>query len=183
MATESKERDSRRDICISTLEQVVGNRYARPRRPCCGGKIRQAVGVDNPRLVANPFYTYNGYIPDGRPAVVVAGPQDAPLFLTGNTDWYLSNASMLLPSPPLRLTVSSTTPERGTSPKPTVCGLIATSGFHYTVPALRRDVAYYPKTRNLHGCRLWEPDSGRRINPKTHETTASASLRDSTDME
>ncbi|MDE0042654.1 MAG: hypothetical protein OXT74_11510, partial [Candidatus Poribacteria bacterium] len=59
----------------------------------------KAVGVENPRLVDNPFYTYNGYIPDGRPAVVVAGPQDAPLFLTGNTDWYLSNASMLLPSP------------------------------------------------------------------------------------
>ena len=69
-----------------------------------GGNVAEvrygkAVGVDNPRLVANPFYTYNGYIPDGRPAVVVAGPQDAPLFLTGNTDWYLSNASMLLPSP------------------------------------------------------------------------------------
>ena len=59
----------------------------------------KAVGMENPRLVDNPFYTYNGYIPDGRPAVVVAGPQDAPLFLTGNTDWYLSNASMLLPSP------------------------------------------------------------------------------------
>ena len=69
-----------------------------------GGNVAEvrygkAVGVENPRLVANPYYTYNGYIPDGRPAVVVGGVQDAPLFLTGNTDWYLSNASMLLPSP------------------------------------------------------------------------------------
>ncbi len=71
-----------------------------------GGNVAEvrygkAVGLENPRLVDNPFYTYNGYIPDGRPAVVVAGAQDAPLFLTGNTDWYLSNASMLLPSPAL----------------------------------------------------------------------------------
>ena len=51
--------------------------------------------------MSNPFYTYNGYLPDGRPAVVVAGTQEAPLFLTGNTDWYLSNTSMLLPSPAL----------------------------------------------------------------------------------
>ena len=71
-----------------------------------GGNVAEvrygkAVGLENPRLVSNPFYTYNGYLPDGRPAVVVAGSQDAPLFLTGNTDWYLSNASMLLPSPAL----------------------------------------------------------------------------------
>ena len=69
-----------------------------------GGNVAEvrygkAVGVENPRLVANPFYTYNGYIPDGRPAVVVGGEENDPLFLTGNTDWYLSNASMLLPYP------------------------------------------------------------------------------------
>ncbi len=50
------------------------------------GRARQ---LDHPRLVTNPFYPASG----GRPAVVVSGPPDAPLFLTGNTDWYLSNAS------------------------------------------------------------------------------------------
>jgi hypothetical protein len=48
-----------------------------------------AEGVDNPRLVTNPYYHYD----PARPAVVVMGPPDKPLFLTGNTDWYLSNAS------------------------------------------------------------------------------------------
>lgn len=49
-----------------------------------------AEGVDNPRLVTNPYYHYD----PARPAVVVIGPPDKPLFLTGNTDWYLSNASL-----------------------------------------------------------------------------------------
>lgn len=59
-----------------------------------GGAIAEvryghAEGVDNPRLVTNPYYHYD----PARPAVVVMGPPDKPLFLTGNTDWYLSNAS------------------------------------------------------------------------------------------
>ncbi|MGI6609054.1 MAG: hypothetical protein ACOX4G_00845 [Limnochordia bacterium] len=50
----------------------------------------QAQGLHNPRLVTNPYYHYYR---EGRPAVIVEGPIDNPLFLTGNTDWYLSNAS------------------------------------------------------------------------------------------
>ncbi len=50
-----------------------------------------AEDVDNPRLVTNPYYHYGYSL--SRPAVVVAGPPNKPLFLTGNTDWYLSNAS------------------------------------------------------------------------------------------
>jgi hypothetical protein len=55
------------------------------------GEVRYgyALGLDNPRLVTNPYCTYGG----SRPAVAISGPADAPLFLTGNTDWYLSNAS------------------------------------------------------------------------------------------
>lgn len=49
-----------------------------------------AKGLQNPRLVTNPFYMY-GWT---RPAVVVAGPSERPLFLTGNTDWCLSNSSI-----------------------------------------------------------------------------------------
>ena len=49
-----------------------------------------ATGLENPRLVTNPFYMYGGT----RPAVAVSGTPDKPLFLTGNTDWYLSNASV-----------------------------------------------------------------------------------------
>lgn len=59
-----------------------------------GGNVAEvrygsAKGLENPRLVTNPYYTYGG----SRPAVAVSGPPEAPLFLTGNTDWYLSNAS------------------------------------------------------------------------------------------
>jgi hypothetical protein len=45
----------------------------------------------NPRLVTHPFYPLAG----GRPATVVFGEANAPLFLMGNADWYLSNASIL----------------------------------------------------------------------------------------
>lgn len=55
------------------------------------GEVRfgAAEGLENPRLVTNPYYVYS----PGRPAVVVFGPKDKPLFLTGAIDWYLSNAS------------------------------------------------------------------------------------------
>lgn len=49
----------------------------------------QALGLEDPRLVTNPYYHYG----PNRPAVAVSGPVDKPLFLTGNTDWYRSNAS------------------------------------------------------------------------------------------
>ncbi|NCO39205.1 MAG: hypothetical protein COZ06_28280 [Armatimonadetes bacterium CG_4_10_14_3_um_filter_66_18] len=49
----------------------------------------RATGLTNPRLVTNPYYAYTGV----RPAVVVSGPPEAPLFLTGNTDWCLTGAS------------------------------------------------------------------------------------------
>ncbi len=63
-----------------------------------GGNVAEvryghAEGLDNPRLVTNPFYHY-GYQATDRPAVAVSGSADKPLFLTGNTDWYLSNASV-----------------------------------------------------------------------------------------
>jgi len=63
-----------------------------------GGQVAEvrygrAVGLPHPRLVTNPYYVYNYGQP--RPAVAVSGPPEAPLFLAGNTDWYLSNASEL----------------------------------------------------------------------------------------
>lgn len=63
-----------------------------------GGNVAEvryghAEGLDQPRLVTNPFYHY-GYPATDRPAVAVSGTADQPLFLTGNTDWYLSNASV-----------------------------------------------------------------------------------------
>lgn len=48
-------------------------------------------GLLNPRLVTNPFYPAE----NGRPAVLVSGTADSPLFLSGNADWYLSNGSIL----------------------------------------------------------------------------------------
>lgn len=50
----------------------------------------RATGLANPRLVTNPYYLYGS----SRPAVVVAGPPEEPLFLAGHTDWCLSNASV-----------------------------------------------------------------------------------------
>ncbi len=60
-----------------------------------GGQVSEvrygrAVGLENPRLVTNPFYLYGST----RPAVVVSGPPEKPLFLTGNTDWCISNGSV-----------------------------------------------------------------------------------------
>ncbi len=54
-------------------------------------RFGRAVGLSNPRLVTNPFYPAEG----GRPAVVVSDTAAAPLFLTGNVDWYVSNGSVL----------------------------------------------------------------------------------------
>ena len=63
-----------------------------------GGNVAEvryghAQGLENPRLVTNPFYHY-GYQATDRPAVAISGSADKPLFLTGNTDWYLSNGSV-----------------------------------------------------------------------------------------
>lgn len=63
-----------------------------------GGKVAEvsyghADGITNPRLVWNPYYTYNTLA--DRPGVVVMGSENQPLFLAGNTDWYLSNASTI----------------------------------------------------------------------------------------
>jgi hypothetical protein len=54
-------------------------------------RFGRATGLKSPRLVTNPFYPAHG----GRPAVAVSGPAESPLFVTGNVDWYLSNASIL----------------------------------------------------------------------------------------
>ncbi len=61
-----------------------------------GGQVAEvqfgrALGLSSPRLVTNPFYPVHG----GRPAVAVSGTASAPLFLTGNADWTLTNASIL----------------------------------------------------------------------------------------
>ncbi|HEY5909052.1 MAG TPA: hypothetical protein VJA21_00455, partial [Verrucomicrobiae bacterium] len=51
----------------------------------------QGAGLVDPRLVTNPFYPAEG----GRPAVLVSGSAEAPVFLAGNADWYMSNGSIL----------------------------------------------------------------------------------------
>ena len=51
-------------------------------------------GFANPRPVLLPYYTYNGYGDTlSRPAVIVSGPDDAPLFFMAHVDWTQSNAS------------------------------------------------------------------------------------------
>jgi len=64
-----------------------------------GGQVAEvrygrAQGLENPRLVTMPYYTYGGYGSGVRPAVVVSGAPETPLLLAGHTDWTLSNASM-----------------------------------------------------------------------------------------
>ena len=63
-----------------------------------GGNVAEvsyghATGISNPRLVWNPYMTYDTLA--DRPGVVVMGNEKQPLFLAGNTDWYLSNASTI----------------------------------------------------------------------------------------
>jgi len=63
---------------------------------CPGGQVGEvrfgkATGLPEPRLATTPFYPAHG----GRPAVVVSGGAEAPLFLTGHVDWYMSNGSIL----------------------------------------------------------------------------------------
>ena len=48
------------------------------------------VGATNPRLVTLPYYTYGK---TSRPAVLVSGSVEEPLFLAAHVDWTLSNAS------------------------------------------------------------------------------------------
>ncbi|MFW6437834.1 MAG: hypothetical protein ACOCZ7_02365, partial [Armatimonadota bacterium] len=64
---------------------------------CRGGNVAEvrygyAEGLEDPRLVTNPYYVYR----PTRPSVAVAGPPEAPLFVTGNTDWYRSNSSVMV---------------------------------------------------------------------------------------
>ncbi len=57
------------------------------------GEVRfgRARGVENPRLVTLPYLTCASQ----RPAVLVCGPPEQPLFLMGLVDYYRSNASEL----------------------------------------------------------------------------------------
>jgi hypothetical protein len=64
---------------------------------CLGGQvgsfaIGKAVGLDAPRLVTLPYLVGEGA---SRPAVLVSGPAERPLFLTAFLDYYRSNASRL----------------------------------------------------------------------------------------
>jgi hypothetical protein len=63
---------------------------------CRGGIVAEVVfgraeGIPNPRLVTVPYLTCDAQ----RPAVVVAGSVERPLFLMGLVDYYRSNASSL----------------------------------------------------------------------------------------
>lgn len=63
---------------------------------CLGGEIGEvrfgkAIGVENPRLVTLPYMSYGG----PRPAVLVTGAPEKPIFIFGLPDYYRSNASML----------------------------------------------------------------------------------------
>ena len=53
-------------------------------------RFGRAVGFDSPRLATIPYYTYGQ---STRPACVVSGPPESPLFFMGHVDWTLSNAS------------------------------------------------------------------------------------------
>ncbi len=63
---------------------------------CRGGNVGEvryghAEGLEGPRVVTNPYYVYRST----RPGVAVSGTADEPLFVTGNTDWYRSNSSVM----------------------------------------------------------------------------------------
>ncbi len=60
-----------------------------------GGVVQEVrfgriAGLQDPRLVTLPYYTYGT---SARPAVAISGSADKPLFLAQHVDWTLSNAS------------------------------------------------------------------------------------------
>ncbi len=66
---------------------------------CPGGEVGEfrvgkAVGLNNPRLIPIPYLMCDQRRPE-RPAVVVSGPAERPLFLSAHLDYYMSNASRL----------------------------------------------------------------------------------------
>jgi len=63
---------------------------AAPEAAAAEVRFGAAAGLEKPRLVTVPYYTYGHSV---RPAVVVAGVPDRPLFFMGHIDWTLSNAS------------------------------------------------------------------------------------------
>jgi len=63
---------------------------------CPGGRVAEfrigrTAGVKKPRLVTLPYLTFQSH----RPAVLVTGDADTPLFVSAWLDWYRSNASEL----------------------------------------------------------------------------------------
>jgi len=69
---------------------------------CLGGQVGEfrtgrAVGAENPRLVTVPYLVGEEAAPaKARPAVLVMGKPDKPLFATALMDYYRSNASKLI---------------------------------------------------------------------------------------
>ncbi len=66
---------------------------------CPGGEVSEfdvgkAAGLNNPRVIPIPYLLCDQVRPE-RPAVVVAGPAEKPLFLSAFLDYYMSNASEL----------------------------------------------------------------------------------------
>ncbi|MFA7172704.1 MAG: hypothetical protein WC340_04710 [Kiritimatiellia bacterium] len=55
-------------------------------------RFGRVAGLEEPRFVALPYYTYGT---SQRPALAIIGPADQPLFLAEHIDWTLSNASTL----------------------------------------------------------------------------------------
>ena len=97
-----------------------------------GGHVQDARfgatrGFVNPRLVTLPYYTY-GYA-DGlaRPAVIVSGTTDAPLFFMAHIDWTQSNASTLWAENHASTARSPATAAHATSPRPTALATPASS--------------------------------------------------------
>ena len=81
--------------CASSVElREMGEQIVEQRGPREGvvAEVRfgRAGGFESPRLVTIPYYTYGQ---STRPACVVSGPPEAPLFFMGHIDWTLSNAS------------------------------------------------------------------------------------------
>jgi hypothetical protein len=69
-----------------------------PERTVAEVVFGSAADVPDPRLVTNPYYTYGA----GRPAAVVMGPVEAPLFFMAHIDWYRSGASLPWAAPRVR---------------------------------------------------------------------------------
>ncbi|MEI7900849.1 MAG: hypothetical protein WCK89_11390 [bacterium] len=130
-----------------------------------GGRVREVRfgathGFENPRRVTLPYYTYGSADAFARPAVIVSGAADTPLFFMAHVDWTQSNASTLWADTPR--SGSLTASNGGTRYLPKTSGLLnpcferfvltLSPTFEDVLPSIPNPVSPW---KHITGTRVW----------------------------